>query len=80
MNQENLLNELATLPPEAQQLVAEFITFLQTRYASTHSRSKSSQKALADEPFIGLWHNRQDMADSHAWVRKTREQEWGTHG
>ena len=76
MNQENLWRELAALPPEAQQSVADFIAFLRTRYTSSSAQKKPKVTNLADEPFIGLWHNRPDMVDSHAWVRGLREREW----
>jgi hypothetical protein len=76
MNQENLWRELAALPPEAQQSVADFIAFLHTRYDSTEARKKPKATNLADEPFIGLWRNRAEMADSQAWVQGLREREW----
>jgi hypothetical protein len=76
MNQEKMWDELAALPPEAQQSVADFIAFLRTRYASTQTEKKPKVTNLADDPFIGIWRNRSDMADSHAWVRGLREQEW----
>lgn len=31
---------------------------------------------LWDEPFIGMWSGRGDMADSSQWVRQVRLQEW----
>ena len=31
---------------------------------------------LTDEPFIGMWRDREDMQDSGAWVRRVRESEW----
>ena len=31
---------------------------------------------LRNEPFIGMWKNREDMQDSSQWVRNTRQQEW----
>lgn len=37
----------------------------------------SSRPDLAEEPFIGLWRDRQDMQDSTVWVRVVREREWG---
>jgi hypothetical protein len=30
---------------------------------------------LADEPFVGMWRNREDLKDSR-WVRNIREREW----
>lgn len=72
--------EFAALPPDAQYQVVEFIEFLRTRYAQ-RSRAKASQKTkLLDEPFIGMWKDRDDMQDSTAWVRNLRETEWSvTH-
>ncbi len=31
---------------------------------------------LADERFIGMWRDREDMRVSSAWVRRVRESEW----
>jgi hypothetical protein len=33
-----------------------------------------STKEIAEWPFFGMWADREDMADSVAWVRKQREQ------
>jgi endonuclease YncB( thermonuclease family) len=77
MNQEKIWREFAALPPEAQQLVADFISFLQTRYKQARSGKKAKQAGnLADEAFIGIWRDRADMQDSNAWVRGVREREW----
>ena len=29
-----------------------------------------------NEPFVGMWRDREDMADSSEWVRTTRQREW----
>jgi len=34
---------------------------------------------LADEPFVGMWKDREDMQDSTKWVRGLRRNDWG-HG
>jgi hypothetical protein len=31
---------------------------------------------LQDEPFVGMWKDREDMEDSSHWVRQIRQQEW----
>ena len=38
--------------------------------------TKPKRKALTDEPFVGMWRDREDMADSSEWVRTTRQREW----
>ena len=32
---------------------------------------------LKDEPFIGMWSDREDLADSSQAVRELRKSEWG---
>lgn len=77
MNQEQILRDLIALPPMAQQLVADFITFLRLRYAQEPSEGIDALPPLRDEPFIGMWRDRTDMTDSSAWVRTVRTREWG---
>ena len=31
---------------------------------------------LQDEPFVGMWKDREEMEDSSQWVRQVRQQEW----
>jgi hypothetical protein len=31
---------------------------------------------LQNEPFVGMWKDREDMEDSSHWVRQVRQQEW----
>jgi len=74
MTPEQMLRELAALPPAAQQQVADFVAFLRMHYRSPQEKPK--ELALEDEPFVGMWRDRQDMQDSNAWVRDRRRQEW----
>jgi AbrB family looped-hinge helix DNA binding protein len=39
-------------------------------------RKKPKQRPLREEPFVGMWKDREDMADSTEWVRQTRQREW----
>jgi hypothetical protein len=32
--------------------------------------------ALENEPFVGMWQDREDLADSSQWVRQLRQGEW----
>ncbi len=38
--------------------------------------SESPDFDLINDSFIGMWSDRQDLADSTAWVRGLRETEW----
>lgn len=31
---------------------------------------------LKDEPFVGMWKDRQDMKDSSQWAHQLRQKEW----
>lgn len=73
----NINDEIATLPPEAQQQVLDFIEFLKMRYKKGRPDKKAVRNRIVNEPFIGIWEGRQDMSDSSKWVRSTRESEWG---
>jgi hypothetical protein len=76
MQPEDLWRQLATLPPEAQQQVIDFIAFLHARYTHLDVRQTVKRTKLASEPFIGMWRDREDLKDSSAWVRSIREREW----
>lgn len=76
MRQDNFLKDFNALPPEAQRQVIDFIAFLQTRYVPAKRKTKK-MPSLANDAFIGLWRNRDEMRESTKWVRETRNQEWG---
>ena len=76
MENSKIIENLASLPPEAQEQVIDFIAFLKTRYPTPPSSVKASPGKLANEPFIGMWRDRDDMQDSSAWVHQLRQREW----
>ena len=72
MNQETIWLEISELPPQAQRLVVEFIALLKRSYAQGQPSPAAPQSELADDPFIGMWSDRDNMQDSVAWTRNTR--------
>lgn len=76
MTHEEILRELVSLPPEGQRQVMDFIASLRERYADHHAVEKSEVSDLAQDSFIGMWRDREDIRDSGAWVRNSREREW----
>lgn len=56
----------------------DFVAFLKVRYPSAApvKTLKIRRLKLTDEPFIGMWRDREDMRDSTAWVRSLRRREW----
>ncbi len=77
MKMTNLAREIGSLPPEAQQQIMDFLAFLKSRYLLKSPTSPAKRTKLADEPFIGMWRDREDMQDSTSWVRQVRRHEWG---
>jgi hypothetical protein len=74
---EQAIAEICKLPEAEQDRVAAAIL--------RDLQDKKAQLPLAtlgnfeDEPFFGMWRDRKDMADSSAWVRQMRKQEWKDH-
>lgn len=77
MEQEKIFNDISNLPPEAQRQVVEFIAFLKTRYKRPREEKQTRRTNLVNEPFIGIWKDREDMKDSGRWLRNIRRTEWG---
>jgi len=76
MRSASIVREIASLPPEAQKQVIDFIAFLKTRYPTPKVVKKTRRTPLTDEPFIGMWRDRDDIQDSTDWVRNLRQREW----
>jgi hypothetical protein len=74
--QKTLWDDFVNLPPDAQEQVRDFITFLQSRYSQKPSRKSLRRPKLTKEKFIGIWRDRKDLQDSSLWVRNTRKREW----
>ena len=77
MKETNILREIESLPPDARKLVTDFIAFLKVRFADAPRAGNKPQATLTDEPFIGMWRDREDMRDGASWVRNLRKNEWG---
>ena len=73
MNATRIARDIKSLPPEAQKLVIDFVAFLKVRYASERIAKKAKRTKLANEPFVGMRRDREDMRDSTAWVRHVRQ-------
>ncbi|MGG6268518.1 DUF2281 domain-containing protein [Leptolyngbya sp. AN03gr2] len=72
---EQLREDIATLPEDAQQLVIDFVSFLKHRYQAS-STTHPQPLNLDNESFVGMWSDRPEMQDSTAWVRQVRQQQW----
>ena len=78
MEQNKMYNEISSLPLEAQRQVTDFIALLRTRYKKRSQIAKTvNGNNILNEPFIGIWKDRDNMKDSNQWVRNIRRSEWG---
>lgn len=75
MEKEKVWREFAALSEKNQRRVASFIQSLQEENAVVDSEG-GKQPCLEEEPFVGMWEGREDMADSSSWLRELREREW----
>lgn len=74
MTTEEMLREIGSLPPEGQRRIVDLIEYLRQKYS--HSISPTVATPIRSDNFIGMWKDRDDMADSSTWVRGLRESEW----
>jgi len=72
MGKKSVLDKYNQLPPDAQKGVSDFVQFLYNQYVKSPSQ-KSSDKLISEYGFVGMWKDRDDMADSTAWVREQRK-------
>jgi hypothetical protein len=79
MTNQEVLSEFLSLPADAQSQVVSLIVFLKQKYTDTEPPSPSLNVDLVNDPFIGMWRDRQDL-DSNAWVRNLRKSEWSKTG
>lgn len=80
MEPHKIMNEISSLPPEAQRQVKDFIDFLRHRYGKSIKDTPRQIQDLKNETFIGIWKDREDMNDSGKWLRNIRKAEWGKPG
>lgn len=82
MTRDMFWKQFSALPPTSKKLVEELVSALGTSTAesptaaSTALTVKPLSKKRTSQPFVGMWRDRDEMADSAAWVRNQRQQEW----
>ncbi|MDI6402361.1 DUF2281 domain-containing protein [Balneolaceae bacterium ANBcel3] len=76
MDELTVSKKIKKLPPEAKRQAHDFIDFLYQRYNLKEDTKKPEGSKLSDNPFFGIWKNRDDMADSTEWVKSVRKSQW----
>ena len=72
MTHEQILQEIALLPPVGVQQVERFVAQLRQTYESSPREAQPPTSDWETEGFLGMWRDRDDMQDSTAWVRQQR--------
>ncbi len=68
-----ILETLKVLPPEKQQ---EILEFAESLVEGVQTEGADAQAGWENDPFVGMWKDREDMQDSVAWVMQLRRQQW----
>ena len=79
--QQQIQQDLSRLPEDMLQEVWDFAMFLQEKRKQNvvlrgMKTTQANNQPLSQEPFIGIWKNRQEMTDSSEWVKQLRKEEW----
>jgi hypothetical protein len=76
MTRQQLLKKYESLSVSARRQVDTLIASLAEPQKQKAVRATVSVKTISGEPFIGMWRDRADMADSVEWVRSLRRRQW----
>lgn len=76
MSELTVSKKIKQLPPEAKRQAQDFIDFLYHRYTLKESSKKPKDSKLSDNPFFGIWKDRQEMKSSTEWVNNIRKSQW----
>lgn len=75
MTNEDLIKEIPHLPNEIKLRIVRMIdAFRKEADGTVNDRAK--KVPLREEPFVGMWADREDMADAVEWVRNIRRTQW----
>ncbi len=76
MSELTVSKKIKQLPPEAKRQAQDFIDFLYQRYTLKEKPMTSKTSKLSENPFFGIWKDRQEMKDSTEWVKNVRKSQW----
>jgi hypothetical protein len=76
MTQQELLSEILSLPTEGRRLVENLVISLKQKSPPAPPSETTPALDPSCNPFIGMWKDREDLADSSKWVREVRRREW----
>jgi len=75
---EALAQAVLSLSKEERQHFDRILTKMHTQEPIAPEKLQLPELNLDNQPFVGMWNDREDMQDSSQWVRNLRQQQWGT--
>ena len=75
MTNEELIKEIPLLPDEVIRHIERIVE--QFKREQISEAKPKARKPLRDEPFFGMWKDREDMADPVEYIRNLRREHWG---
>lgn len=66
------------MPTEAKVKIEQFISRIREQYTAKTPKPRKKLRPLTEEPFFGMWADREDMSDPVEWVRKIRREQWSS--
>jgi len=77
MTNEELLKEITSMPEEDKRIIERLIAKIRKRLSASAAQPVEKKTSFRDDPFFGIWKDREDMKDGGAaWVRKIRTEQW----
>jgi hypothetical protein len=73
MDPHALERRIEALPEAARREVEALVARLEHEHAEPGSSSETAPRDVQDHAFVGVWADRDDLADSVEWVRTVRE-------
>lgn len=71
MTKEELLTGIFAMPPDERRQIERLVENFRNR--QKNAQAKPAKRSFRDEPFFGMWKDREDMKEGGAaWVRKLR--------
>lgn len=75
MTNEELIKEIPSLPASVRLRIGRIIDTFR-KQSNQSSADRAGKIPLRDEPFVGMWSDREDMKDPVEWVRNVRRTLW----
>ena len=75
---EALAQAVLSLSKEERQHFDRILNQISTQELIYPEKVQPPKLNFDNQPFVGMWSDREDMQDSRQWVRHLRQQQWGT--